>query len=763
VIFKRSDKMEYYANNNNDTKTSHQIRVKEIAQMALQYRPQAREVFVHETCASDGVTAQAVLKHLGEWEQAHTLRDARYLYHNNLRFYIEKALTFNVLGSVLGSVLTVGVLKNSSTLGSVQLIMGVMPIILSLGLTKLNAALFIAELENEGTEKSTKNVPSNWQGIRDKWASVPTTAALGVQHLKPLSGYLKMASYFMAFATVCTYFATDYAYGWVANESLGNLGTVGSVARIGLVGLLSGVVVSLTYPFYGIATALLKFKSQGYEYDINCAENQGRNFATKNRLSRLAMAMGLVLAVLMMGASYFCLVPPAVETATVSAPMSRPPVTTTVNNNNPTFSRLADSENAWTDYNRAILRLADLSNLSFTESNINKPFDELVTSRILALAQDTGYRSLVDSIEKNLPLTPEGEAFLAKNQAVFSDLQAGAAKSHAQFIQELPTFSTRVPNLLSTRALIISSVAESRRLFHAGEVKAAVKLNLDAYKFATDIAEPHGSLIFTLISIVGRDQATKGLQYLLDHAEQLATGDLQTIAQTLAKDNARMVTPQQSMTEELDVMQRSLTGILLQDQPFHEADINASMFKILKSLPGFRVRAYNYYLVEERQAREFVNKEVASWDFAAMSSRQEALTHGASWYASPGKALLSVGLPNAAALAKSAYLDQVRNQAVQIQAALLAYHQVNGQYPTTLAPAMAVVNVSVPVDLATNKAVSYRLENNQPLFWFAGIDRQDNGGQGTSLTLEEMHQLKVTGKDIIFQLGESPFDAKNRK
>jgi hypothetical protein len=760
--------MEYYTNNNNDTKFSNQVRVKDIAQLALQYRPQAREIFVHETCAADPTTEKAVIQYLGEWEQTHTLRDARYLYHNNLRFYVEKALSFNVLGSICGAVLTVGVLKNSSNLGSVQVIVGVLPVILSLGLAKLNAALFIASLENEGTEKSEKTIMSSWQGIKNKWSTLPTAANLGVAHLQPLSGYLKMASYFMAFATVCTYFVTDFAYGWVANESLNNLGPIAEFGRLGLVGLLSGAVVSITYPFYGIATALLKFKSQGYEYDINCAEPQGRDIASKNRLSRLGMAMSLILVVLLMGASYFCFVPVAVEPAAVTVTNSITPVNsitnTKDNNNNVSFARLADADNAWVDYNRAILRLVDLSSLSFVEANNNKPFDELVGSRILRLTENLGYRSLVNSIEKNLPLTPQGEAFLAQNQAVFADLQAGAAKSHAQFLQELPTFSTRVPNLLSVRALVLSSVAESRRLFYAGEVKAAVKLNLDAYKFATDIAEPHGSLIHSLISIVGRDYASKGLQYLLDHAEGLDAADLQLIAQAVAKDNARMVTPQRSMTEELDTMQRSLAGILLHNKPIHEADVNAPMFKLITAMPGLRARIYNYYVAEDQQARKFVNSEVASWDFAAMSSKQEALTQGASWYRDPGKALLSIGLPNAVALAKSAYLDQVRNQGMQVQAGMLAYYKLNGEYPQTLTQAMMAVNVNIPIDLATNKEVGYRLENGQPVIWFAGIDRQDNGGkEGLKLTIEEMHLLKVTGKDIIFQLGDNPFDKKNRR
>jgi hypothetical protein len=147
-----------------------------------------------------------------------------------------------------------------------------------------------------------------------------------------------------------------------------------------------------------------------------------------------------------------------------------------------------------------------------------------------------------------------------------------------------------------------------------------------------------------------------------------------------------------------------------------------------------------------------------------MSSKQEALTQGASWYRDPGKALLSIGLPNAVALAKSAYLDQIRNQGVQVQAGMLAYYKLNGEYPQTLTQAMMAVNVNIPVDLATNKEVGYQLENGQPVIWFAGIDRQDNGGKaGLKLTIEEMHLLKVTGKDIIFQLGDNPFDEKNRR
>ncbi len=71
---------------------------------------------------------------------------------------------------------------------------------------------------------------------------------------------------------------------------------------------------------------------------------------------------------------------------------------------------------------------------------------------------------------------------------------------------------------------------------------------------------------------------------------------------------------------------------------------------------------------------------------------------------------------------------------------------------------MTAAKLPMPVDLATSKAPGYRLDNGNPVIWFAGVDGKNDGGKKAYETPNRVNPAE--GKDLIFPYGEIPLSIK---
>src|ERR1051326_699069 len=133
-----------------------------------------------------------------------------------------------------------------------------------------------------------------------------------------------------------------------------------------------------------------------------------------------------------------------------------------------TMEKVADEENAWTEYKLA------MEDLGATQTIIKDlpPMEKVVK----------GMEDLTD-IDK---------AYLDKHQGAINHMIAGTKRPKTQFQSEPLNVSTKVPDLLQTRGVVNVATAQARRLIMEGKLREAADLDLTTFKMSTDMsADPH--------------------------------------------------------------------------------------------------------------------------------------------------------------------------------------------------------------------------------------------------------------------------------
>ncbi len=154
-----------------------------------------------------------------------------------------------------------------------------------------------------------------------------------------------------------------------------------------------------------------------------------------------------------------------------------------------------------------------------------------------------------------------------------------------------------------------------------------------------------------------------------------------------------------------------------------------------------------------------------NWDFiGAEQLSQEIIKHANPWKWDWSLAdiiastILYMAMPNGISTMKTLYINNSIGKTVVSFAACSAYKKTHKEFPATLSAAMLEVNLPIPIDLATSQKISYRLENNIPVVWFAGIDGVNDGGQKAYLIGEQ--NKPIAGTDLIFSYGQLPLYEK---
>jgi hypothetical protein len=427
------------------------------------------------------------------------------------------------------------------------------------------------------------------------------------------------------------------------------------------------------------------------------------------------------------------------------------------------IEKVANSENAWVQYDLAIRDLVEMPLLS---KSLNKKIHEVMGNAFVQQLQDPIFSSLEKVAFGTEKMSEKHIDFLNKHQKAIDHLIAGAKLQKVQYFSESPNLNTPVPNLLQMRGLTNLAAAKVRHLQEQGKVQEAVELALANYKMATDVgSETNAPLISALISVVCRGIAAKSIVTLLNSGATTAEMDKE-IARNIAEQNSRMLNTYQYLSSERQGILTSLEDALIKENSYDENEIylqNSEFTKtLIKLSPGLRTRVYNKYYQLSQENLDSLRNSAESYDFAGLEKASNAFLKKADpmeWSWAPGDFIASkmfyMVCPSAIASMKSLYNDNVMAKTVISFAACSAYKKNHNEFPSTLEQAMSEIGLSTPQDAATHENIGYRLENNTPVVWFAGADGKNDGGK-QAYAIEDRTK-SLPGQDLIFTYGTLPF------
>lgn len=516
--------------------------------------------------------------------------------------------------------------------------------------------------------------------------------------------------------------------------------------------MLPGLFLMVASPLTDMAIAMLYFKAREANGESVFQSNLNEELSIVERIKfsakrKIFLAASLVISILFSSFSYILIIPPFGKH---------------VHTPRPNIEKVADSENAWIDYNRAIQDVIDFP--VAVAKPTDKSVKEIIGNLTIQNMKDPGYANLEDAAFGKKDFNEKQLAYLDSHQGAIKYLLSAAKKPKAQFSSELPSINSPTPNLLELRALAHIAAAEVRRLQQKGKVAEAVELALANYKMAIDIgSDTTGTLIALLISIVCRGIAAKSLLTLIYSNTTDAKMDTE-IARQITYLDSRIPNAYQALATELRGSQISLEDLLLNADE-HTIDNalgkNMEIEKIfIKTFPGLRTRVYNNYAKVSEKYLDTIKPSLETWDFQSKLYQQSFNDLVSVPYSIDGFIayyLFSMGLPSGLATMKSLYTCSSISQSVAIFASASAYKKLHGEFPTTLELAISEVNLPMPIDLTTKKIVGYRLENNMPIAWFAGVDGQDDGGIFAYKFAD--YFTAVSGKDLVFYYNTFPFES----
>lgn len=470
-------------------------------------------------------------------------------------------------------------------------------------------------------------------------------------------------------------------------------------------------------------------------------------FTTKRKIFTAA---SLALTFVVSNLAYISMVTPMAKPMSVARPI---------------IEKVDSSENAWTQYDLAIHDLLETPVLSRLGSNNL----EKIHSNIFQKVQSSICGSLEKVASGQAELTDEQSAFLEKHQGAINHLLLAAKLPKAQYYDEMPNLATPVPNLLEMRALANLAGAKVQQLKQQGKIKEAVELALANYKMAVDIGtEKNTTLISALISVVCRGITAKSLISLINSGVTTAEMDKE-IARQVSEQNSRMPNAYQLLSWEQQSFQASLEDSLIKENFASLSGTikqNVDLAKIiLKPFPGLRVRAYNKYVDLSQYHLNLMRNDLENWDFAAANTALAQFIQKKQSWNSPSniESILTAPIfsmfyetfPNSVATMKSLYLCDAVTKTVVSFAACSAYKKNHNQFPATLELATSEIGLPTIQDLATKQPIGYRLENGNPIVWFAGVDGKNDGGLQTYDRVN--FNSPAVGKDLIFTYGQLLF------
>lgn len=352
--------------------------------------------------------------------------------------------------------------------------------------------------------------------------------------------------------------------------------------------------------------------------------------------------------------------------------------------------------------------------------------------------------------------TPQVE-FLMLNQEALYHLTEGTRRSKAQYLPVPETFRENEPDYLLSRNLVILAIAESRRLYEAGQSQKAIELSLAAYRFALDTYEPNFSIPAYLVSAICQNIVMRHWFGLISQYH-LKPEFCQLIANTIEANQKRIATPEQLLKQQT-LIATSENQQRFIDNPgrFFNQDPEYKWAWLIAYLPGLRKTVFLRALELQDKFNQKYLKSMKSWDFAeTQKTRIEWRTLRSKTHWSLGEdsslSLANQSLGSSPRILTNLYSIQTVAQAIRTLAILEYYHANHNGYPETLQIAFAELGKSAPVNLTNGQPIGYRLEQGQPVIWFTGTDGKDDGG--TAPCTYEILEALTPGVDVVIKRGE---------
>jgi hypothetical protein len=353
--------------------------------------------------------------------------------------------------------------------------------------------------------------------------------------------------------------------------------------------------------------------------------------------------------------------------------------------------------------------------------------------------------------------TADQLAYLDRHPAALRSLHEGTQRPQSRYFSQATTASTPLPHPRAVRGLAQLATAQAHRFRLEGRAEDAWPLELDAYLYGGDVAEPDTGVLPALMSIGCRRTASTGLFRALAHPS-LAPASALAIARGVARADARMPLPYAVAAAEWNLMGRTIESYYLNNQMPGARRQPAER-------PGWRAQALRLRVLDSffRQHRallETARGPLETWDFEALARFDGARRPAPAWWRWPffieqaaGEMITRVS-PSIGQPARLLYVDRANGCALQALASLRAYRAAHRAWPEDLASAMAVTGLPVPRDPLTGQEVRYRLDPAGPVLWLRGFDRGDDGGLRD---YDDRLQMRILpGTDVVYRLGEVP-------
>jgi hypothetical protein len=348
-------------------------------------------------------------------------------------------------------------------------------------------------------------------------------------------------------------------------------------------------------------------------------------------------------------------------------------------------------------------------------------------------------------------------AYLDRHRAALAALHEGTQRPQARFFTRAPTASTPLPHPRAVRALAQVATAQAHRLRLAGRPEDAWPLELDAYLYGADVAEPDTGVAAASVAVGCRRTASTGLFRALQHPS-LSAASATSIARGVARADRRMPLPHDVTTAEWNLMGRSVEAYYLNDQlpgALHQPEERAGL-----RAHAWRLRVLDSFFRQQRALLETLRLPLETWDFATLDAFDGTRRAVPAWWRWPfviestageilRRVISPVGQPT-----RLLYVDRANGCALQALASVRAYEAAQGSWPNDLATAMAATRLPVPRDPVTGQEVRYRLDPSGPVLWLQGFDRRDDLGRRDYDDRTQMNT--VAGTDLVYRLGEMP-------
>jgi hypothetical protein len=356
-------------------------------------------------------------------------------------------------------------------------------------------------------------------------------------------------------------------------------------------------------------------------------------------------------------------------------------------------------------------------------------------------------------------LRDDQTAYLDRHAAAVRALHEGASRPRAQYFTEPTTATTPMPWMRSTRALAQLGSAQGHRLRLERTLESAWPLELAAYRFGTDVAEPDTGAVTLAVALGCRRTAASSLFQALT-ASELRPDSYAAIARAVAREDARMPSPLQMAQAESNVMGRSVEAYYLTDRL-------PGAPRQPEPIPGLRADAFRMRVLDRffrlRDAElEMLRPALENWQFETLLEHDAArrrrpvpgILRWPFFVERTAAGMLQRTVSPIGPITRVLYLDRANGAALVALAALRAHASAHGQWPDDLGVATGALGLPVPLDPLTGGPIRYRLEAGVPLVWLRGFDRSDDGGQRAYGDKRLFSTLP--GTDLVYRMGERP-------